>query len=137
MFKYKLFFVTLIYLSIASNGCEKDYLNTTPTGSVDAGSAFATTKNATAAINGIYRAFVVRYLGSQGHSGHPAMMIILDHMGDDMIIGAYGYSGSTGIVYVIYGRSSLTNINLATIHNNLIMLNLIVKIKNRVIFRIF
>jgi hypothetical protein len=34
---------------------------------------------------------------------------------DDMIIGATGYSGSTGIVYVIYGRSSLTNINLASL----------------------
>ena len=85
MFKYKLFFVTLIYLSIASNGCEKDYLNTTPTGSVDAGSAFATTKNATAAINGIYRGFVVRYQGSQGYFGYPALMLINDILAEDLV----------------------------------------------------
>ena len=85
MFKYKLFFVTLIYLSITSNGCEKDYLNTTPTGSVDAGSAFATTKNATAAINGIYRGFVVRYQGSQGYFGYPALMLINDILAEDLV----------------------------------------------------
>ena len=85
MFKYKLFFVTLIYLSITSNGCEKDYLNTTPTGSVDAGSAYATTKNATAAINGIYRGFIVRYQGSQGYFGYPALMLINDILAEDLV----------------------------------------------------
>jgi hypothetical protein len=69
------------------SSCEEAYLDTTPTASIDAGSAYATTKNASAAINGIYRSFIVRYLSSQGHSGHPAMMIILDKMGEDLIIG--------------------------------------------------
>ena len=85
MFKYKLFFVTLIYLSITSNGCEKDYLNTTPTGSVDAGSAYATTKNAKAAINGIYRGFIVRYRGSQGYFGYPSLMLINDILAEDLV----------------------------------------------------
>lgn len=85
MFKYKLLFVTLIYLSITSNGCEKDYLNTTPTGSVDAGSAYATTKNAKAAINGIYRGFIVRYRGSQGYFGYPALMLINDILAEDLV----------------------------------------------------
>lgn len=80
------------YLTIAlaagllAASCKEDYLDTAPTGSVDAAAAYATTKNATAAINGIYRAMVVRYLGSQGHFGHPAMMIILDVLGEDVII---------------------------------------------------
>ena len=85
MFKYKLLFVTLIYLSITSNGCEKDYLNTTQTGSVDAGSAYATTKNAKAAINGIYRGFIVRYRGSQGYFGYPSLMLINDILAEDLV----------------------------------------------------
>ncbi len=67
--------------------CKPEYLETAPTGSVDAGAAYATTKNASAAINGIYRAMVVRYLSSQGHFGHPAMMIIMDVMGEDLVFG--------------------------------------------------
>ena len=67
--------------------CQKDYLETSPTDSVDAAAAYATTKNAQAAINGIYRALVVRYLSSQGHFGHPAMMIILDVLGEDLVFG--------------------------------------------------
>lgn len=71
---------------LTTTSCEKEFLETSPTGSIDAGSAYATTANATAAINGIYRAMVVRYLSSQGHFGHPAMMIILDLLGEDVVI---------------------------------------------------
>ena len=67
--------------------CKPEYLETAPTGSVDAGAAYATTKNASAAINGIYRAMVLRYLSSQGHFGHPAIMIIMDVMGEDLVFG--------------------------------------------------
>ncbi len=83
--KYLVYF-SLVF-AILFTSCEEAYLDTKPTASIDAGSAYATTKNASAAINGIYRSFVVRYLSSQGHSGHPAMMIILDKMGEDLIIG--------------------------------------------------
>ncbi|CCH52502.1 RagB/SusD domain protein [Fibrisoma limi BUZ 3] len=75
----------LIALGVLSTSCSEEYLETSPTGSVDAAAAYATTKNAAAAINGIYRAMVVRYLGSQGHFGHPAMMIIMDVMGEDLV----------------------------------------------------
>ncbi len=74
-------------MSMFAVSCNEDYLDTAPTASVDAGAAFATTKNATAAVNGIYRAMVVRYLGSQGHFGHPAMMIMLDVLGEDLVFG--------------------------------------------------
>lgn len=77
---------TILALGLLTTACEKDYLETSPTGSVDAAAAYATTKNATAAINGIYRAMIVRYLDSQGHFGHPAMMIILDVLGEDVVI---------------------------------------------------
>lgn len=93
MKKKYLGYFSLIFALLLSS-CEEAYLDTTPTASVDAGSAYATTKNASAAINGIYRSFVVRYLSSQGHSGHPAMMIILDHLGEDVLIGTT--SGATG-----------------------------------------
>ena len=81
------FFTALIALGLLAASCKPEYLETAPTGSVDAGAAYATTKNASAAINGIYRAMVVRYLGSQGHFGHPAMMIIMDVMGEDLVFG--------------------------------------------------
>lgn len=81
-------YLTLVLaLGLLSTSCEKDYLETAPTGSVDAGAAYSTTKNASAAINGIYRAMVVRYLSSQGHFGYPAMMIIQDVMGEDLVFG--------------------------------------------------
>lgn len=79
------FLTILIAFGLLATSCKEEYLETAPTGSVDAAAAYATTKNATAAINGIYRAMVVRYLGSQGHFGHPAMMIILDVMGEDLV----------------------------------------------------
>ncbi|MFD2570424.1 RagB/SusD family nutrient uptake outer membrane protein [Spirosoma soli] len=82
----KRYLTLLMALGLLTTACEQEYLETSPTGSVDAGAAYATTKNATAAINGIYRAMVVRYLDSQGHFGHPAMMIILDVLGEDVLI---------------------------------------------------
>ncbi len=80
-----------IGLFVAS--CKPDYLETIPTGSVDASAAYATTKNASAAINGIYRAMVVRYLSAQTLFGHPAMMIIMDVMGEDLV---FGNTSNTG-----------------------------------------
>jgi starch-binding outer membrane protein, SusD/RagB family len=85
--KNKVLLFAMAFLCLTAVSCKEDYLETAPTASVDAGAAFATTKNASAAINGIYRAMVVRYLDSQGHFGHPAMMIILDVLGEDLVFG--------------------------------------------------
>ena len=92
--KNKIVILLALTFGMISTSCENVYLDTTPTASIDAGSAYSTTKNAAAAINGIYRSFIVRYLSSQGHSGHPAMMIILDHLGEDLVIGTT--AGATG-----------------------------------------
>ncbi|GAB3225633.1 RagB/SusD family nutrient uptake outer membrane protein [Spirosoma arcticum] len=73
-------------LSLLTSGCEQEYLETSPTGGIDAGSVYATTKNGAAAINGIYRAMVLRYMDSQPHFGHPAVMIILDALGEDLVL---------------------------------------------------
>ena len=94
--KNKFVIILALIFGMISTSCENVYLDTTPTASIDAGSAYSTTKNAAAAINGIYRSFIVRYLSSQGHSGHPAMMIILDHLGEDMIIGTTSASWHVG-----------------------------------------
>ena len=85
MWTKKSFLIKTLVLSVFFVSCEKDYLETKPTGSVDAASAYATTKNAAAAMNGIYRAMVVRYQGSQGHFGYPALMIINDVLGEDLV----------------------------------------------------
>ncbi|WP_428656925.1 RagB/SusD family nutrient uptake outer membrane protein [Runella sp.] len=94
--KNKLLIAFVAMLCTVATSCENTYLDTVPTASVDAASAYATTKNAAAAINGIYRALILRYQSSQGHSGHPALMIILDHMGEDVIIGATAASWHVG-----------------------------------------
>ncbi|GAB2543535.1 RagB/SusD family nutrient uptake outer membrane protein [Spirosoma aerophilum] len=80
-------YLTLVLaLGLLTTACDKEYLETAPTSSIDAGAAYSTTKNAASAINGIYRAMVVRYLSSQGHFGHPAMMIIIDALGEDLVL---------------------------------------------------
>lgn len=84
---YKLFSLLAILILMAS--CEKDYLDTTPTDEVDAGSAFLTTTNAWAALNGIHRAMYVRY-NSQGEYGQGAVMINTDMLGEDLVMTSVG-----------------------------------------------
>lgn len=105
--KNKILIIFAFFLSMISFSCEKTYLDATPTASIDAASAYATTKNAAAAVNGIYRSFVLRYLSSQGHSGHPAMMIILDHMGEDMVLGTTASGWHVGETQWIAHRSDV------------------------------
>lgn len=105
--KNKILIIFAFFLSMISFSCEKTYLDATPTASIDAASAYATTKNAAAAVNGIYRSFVLRYLSSQGHSGHPAMMIILDHMGEDMVLGTTASGWHVGETRWIAHRSDV------------------------------
>jgi hypothetical protein len=86
--KNKISAVFLILLSLLSFSCNEDYLDTAPTASVDANSAFLTTKNAEAAINGIYRTLYAQYAtyGDQGHANHTSMLYTWDIMGDDIVI---------------------------------------------------
>ncbi len=83
--KKKILILSAALLSLTTLSCKEDYLDTLPTASVDANAAFATTKNATAAVNGIYRAMMVRYQGSQGYFGYPALMLIQDILGEDLV----------------------------------------------------
>lgn len=85
--KKQLIIGSIVLSSLFSTSCEKEYLETAPTGQVDATAAYATTTNAKSAINGIYRSMIYRYLDSQGHSGYPALLIISDVIGEDLVFG--------------------------------------------------
>jgi hypothetical protein len=76
----------LIALSFLTVSCGEEYLDTAPTNQVDAAAAFLTTKNAEAAVNGIYRLLYSQVTGGdQGHANHPAQLYIWDLMGDDVV----------------------------------------------------
>jgi starch-binding outer membrane protein, SusD/RagB family len=85
MKNFKFLFAFSFFTLLTVNSCQDGLLDTAPTNSIAAADAIKSTTSASAALNGIYRAFVVRYQGSQGHSGYPAMLLILDAMGEDMV----------------------------------------------------
>lgn len=69
--------------------CKKDYLETSPTGSIVTSLVFTTTTNATAALNGIHRSLYYQY-ASQDQGGEGSAMINLDMMGDDIVMTTAG-----------------------------------------------
>jgi hypothetical protein len=73
---------------MVGSGCKKDYLDTTPTEQVDAGSIFTTTDNANTALNGIYRYMFERTIettsNAQGKPGLTGILLGIDHMGEDL-----------------------------------------------------
>lgn len=82
--------VAIIAFALAMPACEKEYLDTTPTAQVDAASAFLTTTNAWAALNGIHRALYVQYRSSQDQGGEGSMNIYRDMLGEDLVQTAQG-----------------------------------------------
>ncbi|MEO7292737.1 MAG: RagB/SusD family nutrient uptake outer membrane protein [Ginsengibacter sp.] len=84
IFKYPLL---IAFLLIVFNSCRKTYLDTVPTDQVSSASAFTTTTNAFAALNGIHRSLYVQYYrGDQGGQG--ANMLYMEAMGDDWVMNA-------------------------------------------------
>ncbi|MCX8491909.1 MAG: RagB/SusD family nutrient uptake outer membrane protein, partial [Cyclobacteriaceae bacterium] len=81
------FFFSFCCFMLFSVSCSEEFLDRKPTGSVSTDEALSTTSNIASAINGVYRALMVRYQDSQGHTGHPHMMIILDALGEDYVMG--------------------------------------------------
>ncbi len=86
MITKKIYILIALFASISFQACEEAFLDTQPANSVAADQVFANTSSANAAVNGIYRAMTRRYQNSQGHSGYPAHMIIIDVMADDMVL---------------------------------------------------
>ena len=84
IFKYSLL-LSLVVMLFTS--CKKNYLDTVPTDQVSSASAFTTTTNAWAALNGIHRLLYVQYYqGDQG--GQSANMLYMEAMGDDWVMNA-------------------------------------------------
>lgn len=69
--------------------CKKSYLDTTPSDQIDAAKIFDNINNVKVALNGIYRATYMQY-SDQEQDGHPAIMIVMDFMGEDIVHTATG-----------------------------------------------
>lgn len=69
--------------------CKKSYLDTTPSDQIDAAKIFDNINNVKVALNGIYRATYMQY-SDQEQDGHPAIMIVMDFMGEDIVHTASG-----------------------------------------------
>ena len=81
--KYK-FQISLLLAILFLSACKKEFLETRPTTSVDAGSAITTVENAKASLNGIHRSMFMGY-GTQGSFGQGTNMINADVLGDDYV----------------------------------------------------
>jgi starch-binding outer membrane protein, SusD/RagB family len=73
-------------------GCEKDYLETSPSSDVPSELVFQTTDGATVALNGVYRSMWSSMAGSHGHFGQKSYDLTMDLMGNDMVIHSRGYN---------------------------------------------
>lgn len=94
------------------SGCEKEYLQTAPTGSVPSEGVFSTTDGAYVALNGTYR-----YMWSSlatDHFGQKSHDLVIDLMGNDMVVHgtSYGWYNSenrfTAQLNPVTNRSVLT-----------------------------
>jgi len=88
MKKYFTYFILTSFLLVLS-ACDKDYLNNTPSDKIASEDVFKNMANVKVALNGIYRALYMQY-SDQEQDGHPAMMIVLDFMGEDIVQTATG-----------------------------------------------
>ena len=68
--------------------CKKEYLDTTPTNQVATATAFTTTKNAWAALNGIHRLMYSQWFSNQDQGGQSGNMLYMDVMGEDLVMTA-------------------------------------------------
>jgi hypothetical protein len=93
--RLKKYILLLPVVALFFFSCKKTWLDTTPTTSVSADDALASTKNAWAALNGIHRIMYVQY-DQQGEAGEGSNNIFRDLMGEDIVYPIA--SGSTGLI---------------------------------------
>jgi hypothetical protein len=79
--------LTLLFLSLGS--CKKDYLDTEPSDQISSDKMFDNITNVKVALNGVYRMLYMQY-SDQEQDGHPAIMIVMDFMGEDIVHTAAG-----------------------------------------------
>ncbi len=82
--------LALMAILVGVTSCSKDFLNTAPTSSYDAGMIFTTTDNAKYAINGMHKAMVAQYNSRQNQSGYTGMQILMDVLGEDVVFPTRG-----------------------------------------------
>ena len=83
---YKLIVLSLALMLVAT-GCEKDWLEQSPTTAVSASSATSSTDNLFLVINGMHRLMYLRD-GSNGRGGYQTLMIQHDMLGEDLVMNA-------------------------------------------------
>ena len=79
----------------AFTSCKKDYLDTTPTEQVSPATAFSTTTNGWAALNGIHRIMYSQIFGVQAQGGQSGNMLYMDILGEDVV---FNSSASTWLL---------------------------------------
>lgn len=86
--------VTVFSLSMTS--CKEDYLETNPTDQVSTDMVFETVDNAWAALNGIHRILYSQTFGNQSLGGQSGNMMIMDLMGEDVLLASSSSSWLRG-----------------------------------------
>lgn len=91
-------------------------LNTIPTTSVDAGSAFSTTQNADKVLNGAW-AYLMETFNSYANPGYGAMLRSNDMMGSDAVwkTKTYGFGGHYAFT-AIYGKGGTNSLSWSLIY---------------------
>jgi len=108
---HKYFKIALVAgVALFATSCSKDYLETSPTSSVDEKVIFSTTKNSYMALNGMYR-HMYQYLGAHDQAGHMSVMLTMDLMGEDLFPRARGYGWYVGD----YNYTASTNFQSARV----------------------
>lgn len=77
--------ITSLLFACTLTSCDKEFLETAPTGSTSTVDAFKTTKNAWAAVNGIHRYMYSQIYGSQSQGGQSGNMLYMDIYGEDLV----------------------------------------------------
>jgi hypothetical protein len=82
--KLKVLAISLIAAGMFSS-CKQEFLETKPTDKTSTADAFATTKNAWAAVNGMHRYMWSQIYGQQSQGGYAGNMLKVDIYGEDLV----------------------------------------------------
>ena len=106
------YLLPLLIAALVSGGCKKSYLETSPSNQVTTEVIFKTTVGAQTALDGLYRLTYTYGIGTNGgHDlfGQKSMDLIMDLMGNDMVINTQGYNWFNGDYRYTAGASILDN----------------------------
>ncbi|NMB37595.1 MAG: RagB/SusD family nutrient uptake outer membrane protein [Bacteroidales bacterium] len=91
----KIYILAIAVLIFIMSGCSKDYLETTPTGSISPSTLFKTTENAAIAVNGLNKLMNRQLIGSQGYNGEGTIKLYFgDYPGQTMSVALTGWNNT-------------------------------------------